>query len=151
MNVNKDLFIDLSARLPYGVKGTVTVEVATGHYDMIDGSMEYDDIDVLVELLGFDENEIVINLIDERYSHLDLCDYRFTIDDFVPILRPLSSMTEDEKNELNKHYLCITIGDHITLKYHSEGYWDNDTETEFKDYLWLENWLNEHHFDFRGH
>ena len=151
MNVNRDLFIDLSARLPYGVRGTVPVEVATGHYDMIDGSMEYEEKDILVELVGIgDGEEIDLMILEKGWEDYDLSDYNFLLDDFVPLLRPLSSMTEDEKNELNKHYLCITIGDHITLKYHSEGYWDNDTETEFKDYLWLENWFNEHHFDFRG-
>ena len=114
------LLKDLCARLPYGVICRQTL--ISDNYT-VDIPLQGASID----LLNIDMEEIEIK----------------------PYLRPLSSMTEDEKNELNKHYLCITIGDHIILKYHSEGYWDNDTETEFKDYLWLENWFNEHHFDYR--
>lgn len=100
MEVNKDLYRDLAMRLPYGVRGYVTVPVATGQYDSYFGDMLYDDIDVLVELLGINENEIIVNLIDEKYSNLNLYDYDFTIDDFTPILRPMESIPDDVRNEM---------------------------------------------------
>lgn len=70
-------------------------------------------------------------------------------DRFIPYLRPMSSMTEEERKEINKYYNFSDFGN-ITIRYHMEGWWDNDTECSLKDYLYLINWLNAHHFDYRG-
>ena len=51
---------------------------------------------------------------------------------FKPYLRPMSSMTEEEKKEW--HYL------YLPLPHKNEA-----TETERRI-----DWLNEHHFDYRG-
>lgn len=50
----------------------------------------------------------------------------------IPLLRPMSSMTEDEKEEYNK---LFTI--------HSQG------ETYCKNWEWID-FMNSHHFDYRG-
>ena len=50
-----------------------------------------------------------------------------------PYLRPMSSMTEDEENELVK---TAVVG----------GYNDDSV---FNSYI-ITDWLNEHHFDYRG-
>ena len=72
--------------------------------------------------------------------------------DAKPYLRPMSSMTEEEKKELYGRYnVCLDkFSNTLTLREHSEGYWDEDTECSFVDYLWLIDWLNAHHFDYRG-
>lgn len=81
-----------------------------------------------------------------------LSNYYDDIEKIKPYLRPLSSMTEEEKKELyGKYNVCSdTILNTLTLREHSEGYWDEDTECSFVDYLWFINWLNEHHFDYHG-
>ena len=68
-----------------------------------------------------------------------------------PYLFPLSSMTEEQKKEISKRYklhtyyeLCIEITNH------SEGYWDDDNSCNLQDYLWLVDWFNKNHFDYRG-
>lgn len=82
-----------------------------------------------------DELRVVNNEKDSSYistlfpKHIELFSYHnnFTI---KPYLRPMSSMTEEEKDEYNK--LC-------------DSYYDihfNSIESI--------DWLNAHHFDFRG-
>ena len=93
------LLKDLCARLPYGVKYCIVLD--DGTYGS--GGILYDDF---VE--GYAE-----------------------IEDFHAIrlyLRPMSSMTEEEKKELSR--------------YSSEAYWDSCEKKV--------DWLNERHFDYRG-
>lgn len=140
--MNRDLFIDLSARLPYGVRGTVPVEVATGHYDMIDGSMEYDEKDILVELVGIgDGEEIDLMILEKGWEDYDISDYEFTLDDFTPLLRPLSSMTEEEQHEYDNLRMDNLALPKVHLYYPMR--WHT------MDYLHVD-WLNAHHFDYRG-
>jgi len=53
--------------------------------------------------------------------------------EFIPYLRPMSSMTEEEENELVK---AAVIG----------GYNDDSV---LNSYI-ITDWLNKHHFDYRG-
>ena len=66
-----------------------------------------------------------------------------------PYLRPMSSMTEEERKELSKRYNW-RINGVIQIRHHSDGYWDDDTECSTEDYLWLFTWLLKNHFDFMG-
>lgn len=75
----------------------------------------------------------------------------YDIEEVKPFLFPLSSMTEEQIEEISKRYnyhnpyeLCVDI------TYHSEGYWDTDTSCNLQDYLWLIEWFNKNHFDYRG-
>ena len=81
------------------------------------------------------------------YSLRDLVNNKIII---KPYLRPMSSMTEEEKRELSAKYNWSIMGNDISIRYHSEGYWDDDTECPTNEYLQLFDWLNAHHFDYRG-
>ena len=73
------------------------------------------------------------------------------IEDIKPYLFPLSSMTEEQKREISKRYNYHNYyGLSIEITYHSEGYWDDDNSCNLQDYLWLEDWYNKNHFDYRG-
>lgn len=98
------LFVDLCARLPYGVKCNV-----------------YKRMGVLVGLNDYGAE------IDYGDGEDTTCEIKFC----KPYLRPMSSMTEDEKNELNN-----------VLEY--QYYADDSRMCEASD------WLNAHHFDYRG-
>ena len=74
--------------------------------------------------------------------------------EIVPYLRPLLSMTDSEYEEMNK---VLDGGDdaHIFLKH--PGWlelWLDSIETDstiwMHDIFGVVDWLNEHHFDFRG-
>lgn len=103
---DKDLLLkDLSARLPYGVH-------------LFTNSKHH------IRLLTI-SNDIDYN---EQYWVNGLYD----IDEVKPYLRPMSSMTEDEKIEWDAEYA-----------YNSKSY-------EYEEYLSkMIDWLNVRHFDYR--
>ena len=95
---DKELLLkDLCARLPYGVKGIIT----------------YNGDEDIFTVKGIFN---ILFLSDTECCH---------IEDFKPYLRPMSSMTEEEKEELR------------TLKW-----------TKLEHYT--VDWLLSHHFDYRG-
>ena len=124
----KLLLQDLCSRLPYGVKCT-TKSSWNGIYT-IEG---YKDNRVFLDCPVYDEG-----------------DDEWMIESIVPYLRPMSSMTEQEKRELSAKYNWSIRGNDISIRYHSEGYWDDDTECPTNEYLKLFDWLNSHHFDYRS-
>lgn len=68
-----------------------------------------------------------------------------------PYLRPISSMTEEEKKKFKNVLPCsmtfgVTYSDELKL-YHDEEY---DGDYYFSTFSEIEDWLNEHHFDYRG-
>jgi hypothetical protein len=147
----KDLLLkDLSTRFPYGIKGQVTIEVPDGKaYDMNSGHLEYKNIDVDVELLGIQEEEIIVSAINDKYVEI-VDTYSFSYSDFTPYLRSLLSITEDERKELIQKNICIyVLGNNSfrTCKY-SHSIWEEPLE--FDDWLVLIDWFNKHHFDYRG-
>lgn len=96
------LLKDLCARLPYGVIGRVYAETTNGEYD-INGDMIFfdspfdatlDDINTSTEELHVVAigNEDTVDFIEDQQT----CGAPYTIDDFKPYLRPMSSMTEEE-------------------------------------------------------
>ena len=71
---NKELLLkDLSIRLPYVVKGTIT----------------YDKSNTVFTVEGINNNVLHLSDAEECY-----------VEDFKPYLRPLSSMTEEEKKDI---------------------------------------------------
>lgn len=83
-----------------------------------------------------------------RNYHEDESDY---IDNVRPYLFPLSSMTEGQKEELNKKFNVQFLGNTIySIHYHSEGCWDTDLELDLQDWLWFINWCYKNHFDIYG-
>ena len=104
---DKELLLkDLCARLPYGVKVKIVDEDVL-HYDYTSEE-------------GFIVGKENVN--DDCFVIQGSSDsYVLSYNDFKPYLRPMSSMTEEEKKE------CLKI-----------------TFVEATD------WLNVHHFDYRG-
>lgn len=122
----KELLLkDLCARLSYGVKIYVK-----GH-----------DVPQVIE--G------ILHLNPNVSFRTEDC-YSVYLTDIKPYLRPLSSMTEEEKRELSKKYFWGINCGQIEIRYHSDGYWDDNTECPTSEYLNLFDWLNASHFDYRG-
>ena len=106
----KLLLIDLCARLPYdNTYVQYTGDVPTG-------------------LGAVKLNHEIIKIIETLPEELNIT--------VKPYLRPMSSMTEEEKE--NYYNLCTKVWD-----VHIDDYWYYDN---YKSY----DWLNAHHFDVRG-
>lgn len=149
---DKDLLLkDLSARFPYGIKGQVTIEVPDGKaYDINSGHLECKDIDVDVELLGIQEEEIIVSAIDDKYVEI-VDTFSFSYSDFTPYLRPISSATEEERKELEQKNIRIyVLRNHSFLAFkYFHSVWDEEP-LDFNDWIALVDWFNKHHFDYRG-
>ena len=131
MNKNKELLIkDLTCRLSYGVK--CLVEIDETEYDEFTGKENGFKGKSIGELYLLDMNDNHVELyFDEKNNISDeLSDMSMegliTINDIIPYLRPMSSMTEEEEREFEE-----------TLQY---------TQYTLESY----DWLNAHHFDYRG-
>lgn len=119
------LLKDLCSRLPYGVK--VMIEGWDSDMDC-----EFTTVETLI---GIDDRFIhtIWDKTGDKDKHSII--EPLSILDYKPFLRPMSSMTEEEKKELNDVAVincnefegCSTLFD----------------ETGF-------DWLNAHHFDYRG-
>lgn len=127
MEEDKELLIgDLCARLPYGV--------ILNNPDPYGNNWD--------ELISVDvSTKTVVLLYNGR---------RYDIENVKPYLRPLESMTEEEKKELSRKYNWRIANNIIQIRYHSDGYWDDETDCPTEEYFNLLNWLNKHHFDYRG-
>ena len=109
--MNKELLRDLSARLPYGVKGIIT----------------YDKSNTAFTVEGIDNNVLHLSEAEECY-----------VEDFKSYLRPMSSMTEEERKEYND-----------IVKNTIDFY--NCPKSEDVCFLIIPiDWFNSHHFDYRG-
>lgn len=124
----KILLQDLCARLPYDVK----VWVKTHHGQIIES-----DILTLCNGGGY-------------YSTLT---YEGILNDSVvkPYLRPLSAITEEEKNELKKNGIKLDVfSDSKYIAYQWCGsIWEQDP-LENEDMIFLYHWFHNHLFDING-
>ena len=121
---DKELLLkDLCARLPYNVM--VDYE---GHIYMLN------EIDPACKDIDY----ITVRIQDEERL---TCAKSVTIEKVKPYLRPMSSMTEEEKN-IQKDYIYHFSGNSLP---DYEG--DFVFEDEVHEYI---DWLNAHHFDYRG-
>lgn len=122
----KDLLLkDLCGRLPYRVKVQIKNEIVV--------------LDSICDDDGYH-----FNFIGEDREGVN-------IENVKPYLFPLSSMTEEQKKEISKRYNYYNLyQSHVEITNHTEGYWDNDNSCNLQDYLWLEDWFNKNHFDYRG-
>ena len=64
----------------------------------------------------------------------------YKVEDIKPYLRPMSSMTEEEDDEYRKMLSYASVNIHCT-------HYDTVIEENIPDYM---DWLNAHHFDYRG-
>lgn len=106
------LLQDLCGRLPYKVKGLHREQVHT--------------------VTNIEPNSI------NPIIKVDSYDALFPIEMFKPYLRPMSSMTEEEKIEATK----FEINNLGPIGFN----WNLIVSSSFE----LVNWLNAHHFDYRG-
>ena len=106
------LLIDLCARLPYGVKGIRTYN-----------ENEIVELDLIIPKCKINLNAESETFSELEFTNLDCC----PINKFKPYLRPMSSMTEEEKKEREMYRLV-------------RGGW---TDEGF-------DWLNKKMFDYRG-
>lgn len=114
---DKELLLkDLSARLPYEVKVQYNNEIYNVDY-----------ISVLYE-------EVKLDIPDN---------YTVGISEIKPYLRPMSSMTEEEKVEYYNTMDKETQRNYPNSCDFSESVYYSNTIKTF-------DWLNEHHFDYRG-
>ena len=125
----KELLIkDLCARLPYRVKGTVTYRNGVGKiYNVvkyINGEIYYK----FSEKSGIWYDNIVIK----------------------PYLYPLSSMTEEQKEELFFNYIHNDIYIDDFIDYFLAGELWHDITVGLDMLPGLIDWLNKNHFDYRG-
>ena len=120
------LLVDLYGRLPYGVRGRVYAECSNGEYDM-NGDMIFFDSPFDVTLDGINisteelhvvaiGNEDTIDFIEDQQTWGE----PYTVDEFKPYLRPMSSMTEEEYEELAEIHVNGTLPEccDFYLKHH---------------------------------
>lgn len=112
------LFKDLSARLPYHVRCKVWLnKYGTTEEGPLDLEHNYGDV------------------LQDAFFYHD------RIKDIKPYLRPMSTMTEEEKDYVVKHSLGYTA---------SIGGGKKDEKLYFHFKAESFDWLNAHHFDYRG-
>lgn len=122
------LLQDLCARLPYGL----ICDRLGKHYPLVD-------IDI--------KRELVYLLRDDNYVP-----YSILRGDIIkPYLRSLSSMTEEEREELehlSEEYFGKALDKQI-----QESFSSNRNESRILEYIAssvIIDWLNKHHFDYRN-
>ena len=144
--IDRELLIkEISARLPYGVKAKVY------GWDEEKGEVE-------IPLRIYSINT-------DGYAYFETNDYNvdyLNVDNCLLYLRPLSSMTKEEKKEL----LCILVGKKAVKHFQvlSDGSIESTDAKEQNlqnfSFQWINfnvfnttsyiNWLNAHHFDYRN-
>ncbi len=123
----KLLLKDLCARLPYGVMCNIGLE-----YPLQLQRILVDRLDGI--LLDFYE---------------DGNDYQVYLSEVKPYLRSMSSMTEEEKEELSH---LLPKGWSVEIDKLNNFYFDINPSIfiEIDVFLNIINWFNAHHFDYRG-
>lgn len=125
----KDLLLkDLSARLPYGVKIHINSPIEEQN------SMELFDVNLDSEHIGVGNEKWVFRAI-------PIIDDEDEAKVIKPYLRPLSSMTEEERHELIHFGGIVRIDTGEVIDVSCLG---------FKHHANNQDWLNAHHFDYRG-
>ena len=131
------LLITLCGMLPYGV----VLNVPT-----IDGSENKK----LVSIVNEDDGVpcAAVYSTEEKKSDGSLISYAktiYAICDVLPYLRPMSSMTSEEKNTFEFFVTCNTSDTLDSIS------WANIQNLSIvRDSCDFIDWLNEHHFDYRG-
>lgn len=135
---DKELLLkDLCARLPYGLKAKTK---STSYYD---------GIDILIETIIARNEKVYYTVLDNNLSPI----FNTSIDNVVLYLRPMSSMTEKENEELRyKFAACQTVEPGVGSSpwYNHPERQLNSVEFRFMYVPELIDWLNEHHFDYHG-
>lgn len=125
---DKELLLkDLSARLPYGVN--ILHEGWNFEWD--------DELSTIEKVIGIDEDFIYTKVINTHNGE-EYRDDKWPIDTFDDklFLRPMSSMTEEEWEDYQKIRMMDWVHGDINGTFINTGL--------------IVDWLNAHHFDYRG-
>jgi hypothetical protein len=103
-------------------------------------------------IFTFDDNHCGIGLIDAEASPKIILSGSYYGDNIKPYLFPLSSMTEEQKEEFNNILssvgLCYAYdADNSIIIFSNSNYNKNNYISDFDK---IEVWLNKNHFDYRG-
>ena len=134
------LLVDLSARLPYGVFCAGTT------YELDDDGERYIPVkvkDTLTEIHNYK-----LETASVRLGLIDSC----KLETVRPYLRPMSSMTEEEKRKFQSFFPGCFGDQWLDIE---EGIIEifecSSTMTLYLyDFERMIDWLNAHHFDYRG-
>ena len=87
-----------------------------------------------------------------EHVHLNVDSDPFRIDNIKPYLRPMSNMTDEELKELNDKYGSIAyFFTQESPYYHGLQVQHSDIGSiEISEFSEIYDWLNAHHFDYRG-
>ena len=121
---------DLCARLPYGVKCYVPVENCT--MELTGKRLNY--FCFHKDVWGIDyshEFEVVLDPLNDAHNGYII----------KPYLRPMSSMTEEEKEEYEGTFASV---------YDVNDYGEDADSWHEEFSIHSLDWLNAHHFDYRG-
>ena len=142
--------IDVCSRIPYNV--ICKVEFDNSDYDEFKGTFVGGILTTTAELLGYnnDDEHVDINVLESTpkgdYISEQACMGLITINDITPYLRPMSSMTKEEKEQMEA----------LGLGYYDEGIYENEDgekiiygEKTFQIIPGIQSydWLISHYFD----
>ena len=133
---DKELLLkDLCARLPYGVKGKCEIDAS---YDTsFDTKLQTHTFNAIV--YGIKENSLLVTPLIENQDELEFANEEvgdgIDILDFKPYLFPISSMTEEQRQEAESLAEVIKVPMYGEFLSPTSKYYD---------------WLNKNYFDFRG-
>ena len=127
----KLLLKDLCARLPYGVIGNCELDASYDTpFDTIFQTHKFDAV-----VYGLNEDLLLVTPLIENEDEQNFAEEEVAdgvdILDFTPYLLPISSMTEEQKQEYQ----------YITER------WMYDSSYSISDSI---DWLNKNHFDYRN-
>ena len=155
------LLKDLCARLPYNVKVAIDFQPYLACLPD-DEDLEYPYRKNLNFILDYDKKTMEDISAEPNILYAYPCngrfqmlrgytyqeDYGVPVEFIKPYLRPMSSMTEDEREELSD-YLCERVmPDKIGITFPPDP-----TEGKGVPFRWMQaclDWLNARHFDYRG-
>ena len=151
------LLKEFCSRLPFDLKGRVYAETTNGEYD-INGDMIFfnSPFDVILDGINTSTGELHVVAIGNEDTVDFIEDQQtfgepYTIEEFKPYLRPMSSMTEVEKKELED--ICTMYNGDPSSSYEYFGveiFHISRYGTNFESDYTAIDWLNAHHFDYRG-
>jgi hypothetical protein len=124
---DKELLLkDLCARLPYKPKIKVS--------SLWNKNKEVEE----------DIVDTVYCVMPDGYINTETIDSDIPLDDVVLYLRPLSSMSKDENNERKQLGILCAVNSNRERIF--DGFENKSVDTQLKSL----DWLNAHHFDYRG-
>lgn len=143
------LLTDLCARARYKVK----ICVSKGTRINIDGKVkEQDLVDTVYGVIFYNDEPKIVT--PQNFSFLDKNGINnfggWSVEMVKPYLRSMSSMTEEEKNEFI-HYAEYEVEESVNGRHYEYCLKDyvGTPEKPFCNYNAID-WLNAHHFDYRG-